>query len=90
MDNGSLLGNNSFLLAIDISLVFEKTSFNEFLGVVPSTTGVGVRESDLDTGNDVTSQKSRDESVGEKNSTEERSKDNNSSGGNHLLEGRVG
>jgi hypothetical protein len=67
-----------------------ETSLNVLLGIIPSTTSVGERESNLDTGNDVTSQKTGNKGVGEEDTTKEGSEDNDSTRGDHVLEGGVG
>lgn len=86
MDGGALLGLDSgTILGVGVGIV-KKTSLNVFLGVIPSTTGVGEREGNLDTRNNVTSQKTGNKSVGEENTTKERSKNNNSTRGDHVLE----
>jgi len=90
VDDGSFLGNDHVFSLVGTSRVVGKeTSFNVFLSIVPSTTSVGERESNLDTRDDVTSQKSGNKGVGEKDTTEEGSKDDDSTRGDHVLEGGV-
>lgn len=68
----------------------EKTSLDVFLGVIPSTTGVGGGEGNLDSRDNGTGKEARGELVAEEESSEERRHNDNSTGGNHLSEGSVG
>jgi len=68
----------------------KEASLDVLLGVVPSTTGVGGREGNLDTGNNVTGEEARDAAVAEQETHDDGSQDNEGTRGDHLLEGGVG
>jgi len=61
-----------------------------FLGVIPSTTGVGLGDSNLDTGNDGTSKDTSGGVWTEDESSEEWGTNNENTWGDHLLEGSLG
>jgi len=76
------------LLLIDLLLVgAELAGLDKLLSVVPSATSVGGREGNLDAGSDGTRQHARNELVAEEGAENERGKDHNAAGKDHLLEG---
>jgi len=64
----------------------ELSSFNHLLAVIPGTTSVGGRESNLDTRNDDTGEETSTGGVSEDKSDKEGRDDDDGSGGNHLGE----
>jgi len=68
VSGGSLLDDNFFTVG---SLDLKVTTFDVLLGVIPSTTGVGGGESDLDTGDNATSEDTVGSLVTEESSTDE-------------------
>ena len=82
VDGGSLLD--------DLTVDGEKTSLNVLLGVVPSATGVGGGEGNLDTGDDATSEETVGGLETEEHTGEEGGDNDEESWGNHLSEGCVG
>jgi hypothetical protein len=76
---------DTFFLGFDSE--FSLSDFNFFLGVIPSTTGVRLGESNLDTGNDVTSEDTSSGVWAENETSNDWGTDNESTWGNHLLKG---
>jgi len=70
-----------------LSSEFRSVGFDFLLGVIPSTTGVGLGDSDLDTGNDGTGEDTSGGVWTEDESSEEWGTDNEDTWSNHLLEG---
>jgi hypothetical protein len=84
------LGDADGLTVLVEAVEDELFSLNELLGVVPSTTGVGGGESDLDTRDNAAGEDTVGGLEAEEVASDERGKDDEEAGGNHLLEGSVG
>ena len=82
LDLGEIDTSSFSLLSEDGSV-----SLNFFLGVIPSTTGVRLRDSDLDTGNDGTSEDTSGSVWTEDESSHEWGTNDEDSWGDHLFEG---
>ena len=80
---GSKVDTSSFSLLSELRSV----GLNFFLGVIPSTTGVRLGDSDLNTGNDGTSEDTSGGVWTEDESSKEWGTDNEETWGNHLFEG---
>ena len=80
---------NSALLAV-VTDNGELAGLDELLGVVPSATGVGGGEGNLDTGDNAASEDTVGGLVAEESTSEKRGKDDKDAWGDHLLEGSVG
>lgn len=65
----------------------EVSGFDVLLAVVPSATGVGGGEGNLNTGGDNTCEHTRDEFVTKEVTEDKRGKDDNATWGDHLSEG---
>ena len=85
-----LLGDEDGLIAGTLDLNSKALGLNDLLGVVPSTTGVGGREGNLDTRDDAASKDTVGGLEAEEVAGKEGREDDEEAGGNHLLEGSVG
>jgi len=63
--------------------------FGFLLGVIPGTTSVGGRDSNLDTGDDGTSEDTLNSSGAKENTTNDGDEDDHKSGGNHVVKGSI-
>ena len=97
-DGGSLdvleeragLGDPDGITVLVLAVEDKHLSLNEFLGVIPSTTGVGGGECDLDTGDDAASKDTVSGLEAEEIACNKRGEDNEEAWGYHLLERSVG
>ena len=72
-----------------MDLDFKALTLNDLLGVIPSTTGVGGRESNLDSRNDAASEDAVSGLEAEGGASDERRQDDEEAGSDHLPEGGV-
>jgi len=84
------LGDPDGLTVLVDAVEDEHLSLNEFLGVIPSTTGVGGGECDLDTRDDAASKDTVGGLEAEEVASNKRGEDNQEARGNHFLERSVG
>jgi len=99
-DSGESVGKEFVVFHLDLDEVdtsffsllseFRSVGFNFFLGVIPSTTGVGLGDSNLDTGNDGTSEDTSGGVWTEDETGTEWGGNNEDTWGNHLFEGSLG
>ena len=90
LEPGGILGDEDFFaIVLSLDLDSKALSLNDLLGVIPSTTGVGGRESNLDSRNDAASEDAVSGLEAEEGASDERRQDDEEAGSDHLPEGGV-